>query len=84
MEVDPEAEREQRDDDHPAAQTGERAEQACAERADQQDEAEEKNGHGGENKRGVKEKTARNYEKTLGFRHKGASDAHEMPFRRRI
>ena len=63
MEVDPETEREQGDNDHPAAQTGERAEQACAERTDQQDEAEEKNGHGGENRRGVKEKTARNYEK---------------------
>ena len=46
VEVDPEAEREQGDDDHPTAQSGERAEQACAERTDQQDETEEKNGHG--------------------------------------
>jgi hypothetical protein len=84
VEVDPKTECEQGDDDHPAAQTGERAEQTGGKGTDEQDEAEEKNGHGGENRRGVKGKTARNYEKTLGFRREGACDAHEMPFRRRI
>ena len=45
VEVDPETEGEQRDDDHSAAQTGERAEQAGGEGADEEDEAEGKYGH---------------------------------------